>query len=76
MWAQFHHIINPDTLASPRHILATWVVSDTTLLADGLATALFFTPPQNLRNHFDFEYAIVYADGHAEVSPQFPAELF
>jgi thiamine biosynthesis lipoprotein len=76
VWAHFHHIINPHTLLSPRHILATWVVGQTTILADGLATALFFVTPQDLLAHFNFEYVIVYADGHAEISTGFPGELF
>lgn len=75
-WGDFHHIINPVTLSSPKHILATWVVADSTLLADALATALFFMEGENLKHHFDFEYAILYADSSAMRSDCFPGEFF
>jgi thiamine biosynthesis lipoprotein len=75
-WGQYHHIINPRTLASPRHIAAAWVVADTGLLADGLATAVFFMNPKVLALHFDFEYAIVRADYSLAHSPDFPADFF
>ncbi len=60
-WQNFHHIINPETLESPREIIGTWVVADTTLLADALATALFFVPPEKL-SQYRFEYVILYSD--------------
>ena len=41
-WGKYHHIINPNTAESPKHILGLWVVADNTRLADGLTTALFF----------------------------------
>jgi thiamine biosynthesis lipoprotein len=52
------------------------VAADTALVADGLATALFFVPAQHLRPHFDFEYVIMKSNGTAEVSPGFPGEIF
>ena len=75
-WAGFHHIIDPAELRSPDHIRALWVVADSTLLADGLATALFFAPADKLAETFDFEFAIINEDLHLERSPQFPAEIF
>jgi thiamine biosynthesis lipoprotein len=75
-WAQFHHIIDPDSTASPRHIAGVWVVADTTLVADGLTTALFFVQPELLERHFNFEYCILYSDRSAKVSPLFPAVLY
>jgi FAD:protein FMN transferase len=75
-WNAYHHVMNPRTASSPRHILALWTVAKSTMLADGLSTALFFSSPEELRARFDFEYAILYADHTAEVSHGFPGELF
>ncbi len=75
-WAKYHHIIDPDLSESPRHIAGLWVVADTTLLADGLTTALFFTGPEVLRQHFDFEYLVLYSDRSIAISDAFPGELF
>lgn len=75
-WGKFHHIINPHTLESPQNILAIWVVAQTTLLADGLTTALFFTDPAILQKEFQFEYLIVHQDFSIQISDNFPGEIF
>lgn len=75
-WGDFHHIIDARTAQSPSHIAGLWVVAETTLLSDALATALFFVPPQVLAQHYTFEYAIVTAEYSLEHSPNFPAEFF
>lgn len=75
-WQQFHHIMDPTKLRSPKHIQAVWVVADTCALADGLTTALFFIQPQLLVNRFTFEYAVVYADSSTDYSANFPADIF
>jgi thiamine biosynthesis lipoprotein len=75
-WGQFHHIIDPDSTESPRHIAGLWVVADSTLLADGLATALFFIQPELLGQYFDFQYCILYSDRSAKVSKNFPAVVY
>lgn len=75
-WAGFHHIMNPYILTSPEHILGTWAHAKTTLLADALASCLFFVESKILREKFDFAYAILFADRHLEVSPNFTGEIF
>ncbi|MDB5254740.1 MAG: ApbE-like protein thiamine biosynthesis lipoprotein [Candidatus Nomurabacteria bacterium] len=75
-WANHHHIIDPDSTESPRHIAALWVVADTTLFADGLATALFFVEPDVLLQHFSFEYVIVYSDRSVKKSEGFVGEVY
>jgi len=75
-WAGYHHIINPQSLDSPQHIKALWVSAETALVADGLATALFFVAPAKLLGLFSFSYCMIYADGRLERSDNFPAELF
>ncbi len=75
-WGKFHHIIDPQSLTSPNHILATWVISDQTIIADALATCLFLVTPQKLTPHFDFNYMILYSDLTFAQSPGFNAEIF
>ncbi|MFA6463557.1 MAG: FAD:protein FMN transferase [Candidatus Paceibacterota bacterium] len=67
-WGEFNHIINPKTLSSPKDILSVWVVAKKTILADGLATALFFVPAEILLKKFEFEYIIFKADHSIERS--------
>lgn len=75
-WGNFNHVMNPVTLQSVSSILATWVVADTTLIADAIATCLFFAPPEILSKEFLFSYLILKSDYSVEKSPNFPAELF
>lgn len=76
-WAgEMHHILDPD-LRSPTHaIAATWARAENTMMADGLATALFFTDGEQLREKWDFEYVCLYADGKITHSHEFMGELF
>lgn len=75
-WAGFHHIINPHNLQSPRHIEALWVIAKEAMIADALATCLFFVSAISLTKDYNFEYLIMYSDSSIEKSPHFPAELF
>ncbi len=75
-WEDFHHIISPETLSSPKHIESVWVKAETTMLADILTTALFFVPPQILLKHFDFDYLILKPDFSVDKSEGFDVELF
>jgi thiamine biosynthesis lipoprotein len=67
--------MDPETLQSVDQIKATWVVADSALVADGIATALFFVAPERL-HQFTFEYLIINDLGQYKCSPDFPAELF
>jgi len=64
VWGEWHHIINPKTSRPVKDVIATWVVADNAMYADGLATALFFTPPQSLQRLDNFSFIVMYADGH------------
>ena len=75
-WGDFTHIIDPKTLASPRDILAVWVTAETALVADALATCLFFVPPSALAGGYDVEYLLVRSDRSLEKSVGFPGEAF
>ncbi|MEN9582433.1 MAG: hypothetical protein RL641_387 [Candidatus Parcubacteria bacterium] len=75
-WADYHHIINPHTLHSPKHILATWVKASSTLVADAMATCLFLVDSATLRAYFDFEFLLVADDFSVEKSDNFKADIF
>jgi len=76
-WANYHHIINPHTLTSPTEILATWVIADETIIADTIATALFFKDPEIfLEAGFKFEYLIIFPDYTIKKSEGFKADMF
>ncbi len=75
-WGNFHHIIDPRTLSSPNKIKAAWVIAATSLLADALATCLFFTSADSLLKKYDFSYLIVLKDNSLKVSQKFPGEIF
>lgn len=75
-WAGFHHIMDPRTLASPNHVLATWVSAPTTIVADAIATCLFLVPADTLKPHADFEYAILRPGNSIESSAGFQGEFF
>jgi thiamine biosynthesis lipoprotein ApbE len=75
-WDKYTHIINPKTLESPKNILATWVVASEAIVADAVATCLFFVSPEDLVSQFKFEHLILYADRSVNMSNNFPAQLF
>ncbi|MGW3725050.1 FAD:protein FMN transferase [Streptomyces sp. NPDC000851] len=71
-----HHVLDARTGVPVDQVVATWAVAQEAAVADGLATALFFTEPHRLAESFDFAYVRVRSDGRAEISPDFPGELF
>jgi thiamine biosynthesis lipoprotein len=75
-WGDYHHILDPHSLKSPRHINAVWTIADTALVADGMATCLFFVEPARLLEHISFHYLIVYDDNSYAHSLKFPGEIF
>jgi FAD:protein FMN transferase len=74
-WNTYHHIIDPTSLSSPKEIRATWVWAESAVLADALATCLFFVSPKQLEG-YEFEYCVLNADYMVKRSPGFTAELF
>ncbi|WP_047464123.1 FAD:protein FMN transferase [Rhizobium rhizogenes] len=59
-----------------RDVIATWAIANDAMTADGLATALFFTAPDQLTKVFPFSFARMFADGGAESSSNFDGEFF
>ena len=75
-WGRFHHTIDPRTLESPNELSAVWVVASSTMLADGLTTALQFALPEQLASLGAFEFAVLSTENRLHTSPGFPAEFF
>ena len=77
VWGEgLHHILDGRTGEPTRGVVATWAIADSALVADGLATALFFTDPGHLAEVFDFQFVRLFASGRAERSNDLPGELF
>lgn len=75
-WGSWHHIIDPRSTRPTSDVLATWVYADTAMIADGLATALFFTPADNLAKLARFDYVLVRHNGVVEYSDSPALQLF
>ncbi|WP_210493180.1 FAD:protein FMN transferase [Patulibacter sp. SYSU D01012] len=75
-WADRHHVLDGRTGAPTRDVVATWAIAPTAMEADGLATALFFVPPERLERAFACTGVRVFADGRYERSAALPGELF
>ena len=75
-WGEYHHIINPYTKKSQNGILAVWVIADTTIIADGIASALFFVNNEKVKHIAHYEYLILRDNFSIEKSDGFSAELF
>ena len=72
-WGDLHHVIDVTTGLPTRNVIATWAIAENAMLADGLATALFFEVSDL---PFDFEFVRMFATGRVESSPGFDGELF
>lgn len=71
-----HHVFDPDEMAPTHEIIATWVIADSAMVADGIATALFFTEPAKIREHFAYEFVRMHSNGSVEYSARFEGALF
>lgn len=74
--AGLHHVLDPATGLPARGVLATWVLAPTALVADGVATALFFDPDPAFLTRETSGFARMFDDGTVERSPDFPGEMF
>jgi thiamine biosynthesis lipoprotein len=75
-WKDWHHVVNPKTSRPVDNIIATWVICDSAMRADGLATALFFVTPDKLQHLADFKYCIMYSDGSIKVTNDETIKIF
>ncbi|MEE2521451.1 FAD:protein FMN transferase [Pseudarthrobacter sp. J75] len=72
----FHHVLDATTGMPVRTVVATWAAAETAMVADALATALFFAPGAQLEEQFEFSWLTVFADGSAAHSQGFEGTLF
>jgi thiamine biosynthesis lipoprotein len=73
---RLHHVLDARTGRPVETIAATWVLADTAMLADALATALFLVAPEVLAAAYDFRFVVMRTDGVASWSPDLPGEVF
>ena len=73
---RLHHVLDARTGRPVETIAATWVLASTAMLADALATALFFVGPEVLAEAYVFKYVRMRTDGVADWSPDLPGEVF
>jgi thiamine biosynthesis lipoprotein len=71
-----HHVLAGTTGRPVTTAVATWTMAESTMLADALATALFFVPGADLERTFDFSWLTVFSDGSAAYSAGFEGTLF
>lgn len=71
-----HHVLDARTGAPVRTVAATWALAPTAMIADAIATALFFDGGPQLAFEWGAEWVRMTTDGRVEWSPGSPAELF
>ena len=71
-----HHVLDGTTGKPVRTAVATWALAESAMVADALATALFFVPGAQLQEAFDFSWLTVFSDGSATYSAEFEGKLF
>lgn len=74
-WAGVHHVIDPHTRQPTDAITASWVIAESCMQADGIATALWFTAPELLAEQFRYEYLLIRGDT-MQSSAKFGARLY
>ncbi|MGG7509682.1 FAD:protein FMN transferase [Plantibacter sp. YIM 135249] len=72
-----HHVIDGRTGLPTNEVAATWATAPSAMVADGIATALFFTDHGILAPRFDgVESVRMFTTGLVDTSAGFPGELF
>jgi len=74
--AGLHHVIDALTGLPTSNVLATWVMAPSALVADGLATGLFFADAARFEGLGPFQWARMLSTGRVEHSDDFEGELF
>lgn len=74
-WGDWHHIIDARNGKPVGDVASVWVIADSAMVADGLATALFFVPPRML-SRWEFQSVRMFTDGRIEKTANFVGELF
>jgi thiamine biosynthesis lipoprotein len=56
--------------------LASWVIAQDAMVADGFATALLVIEPELLASRDDLSFVTMTDNGRVTMSPNFPGEVF
>lgn len=76
-WGEgLHHVIDARTGEPTRDVVATWVLAADAMVADALATALFFVRGEAVAEEFDCEWVRMTSDGRVTRSAGLPGEVF
>jgi thiamine biosynthesis lipoprotein len=76
-WGEgLHHILDARIGLPVNDVIATWVLAKNALIADGLATALFFVSAEKLKDYFQFSSVRMFSNNTIEKSKNFKGELF
>ncbi|KNC18840.1 hypothetical protein AC792_10030 [Arthrobacter sp. RIT-PI-e] len=71
-----HHVLDARTGRTVDTVVATWVLAEDAMTADGLCTALFLADPAVLAGTFAFDYVLIHSDGRARYSTPLAGALF
>ncbi len=71
-----HHVLDARTGLPTRDVVATWAIGRSAMVADGAATALFFTPPRVVADVLDVVAVRMTRDRRLQVGGDFTGELF
>jgi thiamine biosynthesis lipoprotein len=71
-----HHVLDARTGRCVDTVVATWVLAEDAMTADGLCTALFVADPAELAGSFEFDFVLMYSDGRARFSAPLAGALF
>lgn len=73
---ELHHVLDARTGNPVSGIIATWAIAPEAMLADAIATALFFDGGPELAHHWGVAWVRMTDSGRLEWSPQSTVELF
>jgi len=71
-----HHVLDGLTGLPSAGVLASWVIADSAMVADGIATALLLTDPEPFAEAFLIEWVTLSDTGVLRVSDNFSGEVF
>lgn len=72
----WHHVLDGRDGRPTRDVIATWALAPSAMLADGIATAAFFVPPDRIHAEFGADSARILADGAIEATGAFLDAIF
>lgn len=71
-----HHVLDGLTGMPSTGTLASWVIAQDAMVADGFATALLVIEPELLASRVDLSFVTMADNGRVTMSPNFPGEVF